>query len=146
MADSPEVVLADLQFLQNELKKIGLSLNESKCELTCLNMEDPNPVIENFRRVIPDLKITSIDELIILGSPIADQGVQTEIKSKLEALKRMTSRLDLIDPHQAFVLLKHSFSIPKMYYLLRSAPAYKQVDLLKFYDSAIFQSLGNFLK
>ena len=142
MADSPEVVLADLRFLLGELEKIGLSINAGKCELTCLNTVDPNTVIESFKLLLPNLKVTSIDESIILGSPIADQGVRTEIESKIAALKRMTARLDLIDPHQAFVLLKHSFSIPKMYYLLRSAPAYKQADLLESYDQTVRESLS----
>ena len=66
----------------------------------------------------------------------------TELKSKLAALKRMISRLALIDPHQAFVLLRHSFAIPKMYHLLRSAPTYQQKELLKQYDELIRDSMS----
>ena len=48
MADSPHIVLEDLQFLLRELNKIGLSINTSISELTCLNLEDPNLVINNL--------------------------------------------------------------------------------------------------
>ena len=143
MADSPQIVLEDLQYLLRELNKIGLSINSSKCELTCLNLENSIAVIDNFKQLLPDLKITSIDESIILGSPIAAQGVRSEIKSKLDALKRMISRLNLIDPHQAFVLLKNSFAIPKMTYLLRSSPAFQQVDLLDDFDITVRKSMSS---
>ena len=54
----------------------------------------------------------------------------------------MTSKLVLIDPHQAFVLLKNSFAIPKLTYLLRSSPAYQEEDLLKEFDSIIKDSMS----
>ena len=55
MADSPEIVLEDLKILLDELNKIGLSINASKCELTCMNMENPDPVIDNFKILLPNL-------------------------------------------------------------------------------------------
>ena len=124
MADSPEVVLEDLQTILRELNKIGLSINPSKCEVTCVNLENPQSTIDGFKQILPNLKITSIEESIILGSPIASQGVRSELSSKLNALKRMITRLGLIDPHRAFVFLKNSFAIPKLTYLLRSSPAF----------------------
>ena len=107
MADSPEIVLEDLRVLLEELKKIGLSINPSKCELTCINLDNQEAVINNFQQILPELKITSINESTILGSPIVAQGVRSEIESKINSLKLMISRLNLIDPHQAFVLLKN---------------------------------------
>ena len=143
MADSPHIVLEDLQLLLRELNKIGLSINTSKCELTCLDLDNPDSVINDFKLLLPDLKTTSIDDSIILGSPIAAQGVRSEIMSKLDALQRMISRLHLIDPHQAFVLLKNSFAIPKMTYLLRSSPAFQQEDLLQEFDMTLRKSMSS---
>ena len=143
IADSPYIVLEDLQFLLRELNKIGLSINTSKCELTCLNLENPDPIIENFKQRLPNLNIASIDESVILGSPIATEGVRSDIRCKLDALKRMVSRLNLIDPHQAFVLLKNSFAIPKLTYLLRSSPAFKQGDLLHEFDTERYNEFYN---
>ena len=70
MADCPEIVLEDLRFLQEEIKKIGLSINPGKCELTLLNLDNPEPVINNFKELLPNLKITPINETIILESPL----------------------------------------------------------------------------
>ena len=52
----------------------------------------------------------------------------------------MTERLMEIDPHDAFFLLKHSFSIPKLTYLLRSAPCFNS-KVLKKYDALLKISL-----
>ena len=82
-----------------------------------------------------------MEDTIVLGSPITSRGIRTEIESKLEALKRMVSKLELIDPHQAFILLKHSLAIPKLTYLLRSSPAYKEADLLKEFDEIVRSSM-----
>ena len=114
IADSPQVVLKDLQFIITELNKIGLTLNSSKCELICMNLEESESVINKFENILPNLKVTSIENLMILGAPVSAHGVRVEIQSKLNALERMISKLDLIDPHQAFILLKNSFVIPKM--------------------------------
>ena len=143
MAGSPQVVLEDLRLLVTELNKIGLSINTSKCELMCLNLADSISAINAFKGLLPDLTVTKIEDSVILGSPIAAQGVQKELNSKLTALKKMISRLNIIDPHQAFVLLKNSFAIPKMTYILRSSPAYQQEDLLKDFDTAIRDSMSS---
>ena len=143
MADSPQIVLEDLRSLLSDLKKIGLSLNPIKCELTCLNLKDPISVADNFRNLLPGLKITSTDDLVVLGSPIADQGVRSEIVSKQNALEKMISRLNLIDPHQAFVLLKNSCAIPKLTYLLRSSPAYRQSELLRDFDLLVKDAVSS---
>ena len=143
MADCPHIVLEDLRFLLSELDKIGLSLNPSKCELTCLNLDDPISVTENFRKLLPGLNITSVDELVVLGSPIAAQGIRSEFISKRDALERMIKRLKLIDPHQAFVLLKNSCAIPKLTYLLRSSPAYRELNLLKDFDFLVKNALSS---
>ena len=142
LADSPEVVLEDLVVLKEKLDEIGLSINASKSELICLNVDNHNEVITKFKRILPDLDVTPIKKAIILGSPIASQGVRTVLNQKLDALKRMISRLNLIDPHQAFVLLKHSFAIPKLIHLLRASPAYQQEVILQEYDSTVRDAMS----
>ena len=89
------------------------------------------------------MKITSMDELVVLGSPIAKPVVRSEIDSKQKALQRMISRLSLIDPHQAFVLLKNSCAILKLTYLLRLSPAYRHLDLLGDFDLQVKNALSS---
>ena len=55
---------------------------------------------------------------------------------------RMTSKLEVLNPHQAFVLLKNAFAIPKLQYILRASPAYLCREKLRIFDWALFGSLG----
>jgi len=45
--------------------------------------------------------------------------------------------LELIEPHQAFFILKNCLSIPKLIYILRSAPCFKCKEELEVFDTAI---------
>ena len=70
------------------------------------------------------------------------QGILGTINEKREALERMTSKLEVLNPHQAFVLLKNVFAIPKLQYVLRASPAYLCREALQIFDRALFGSLG----
>ena len=48
----------------------------------------------------------------------------------------------MLNPHQAFVLLKSAFAIPKLQYVLRASPAYLCREELCIFDRALFGSLG----
>ena len=52
--------------------------------------------------------------LSLLGVPVDIQGILGTIHEKREAIGRMTSKLVVLNPHQAFVLLKNAFAIPKI--------------------------------
>ena len=55
----------------------------------------------------------------------------------------MISKLSQIDPHQALVLLKNSCAIPKLTYLLRSSPAFRQLDLLQDFDLLVKNAMSS---
>ena len=48
----------------------------------------------------------------------------------------------MLNPHQAFVLLKNAFAITKLQYGLTASPAYLCREELLFFDRALFGSLG----
>ena len=54
----------------------------------------------------------------------------------------MTSKLEVLNPHQAFVFLKNAFAIPKLQYIPRATPAYLCREELRIFDRALFGSLG----
>ena len=70
------------------------------------------------------------------------QGISGTIHEKREALERMTSKLKVLNPHQAFVLLKNAFAIPKLQYVLRASPVYLCREELRVFDRALFDSQG----
>jgi len=52
-------------------------------------------------------------------------------------LDNIIENLELIEPHQAFFILKNCLSIPKLIYLLRSAPCFRSKEELEVFDTAI---------
>ena len=95
-----------------------------------------------FRGLLAGVSVDEACDLSLLGSPLDIQGIPGAIHEKREALERMTSKLEVLNPHQAFVLLKNDFAIPKLQYVLRASPAYLCGEELSVFDRALFDSLG----
>ena len=117
LGDSSESVHDDLLVL---LERISLEINGRKCDLTILNDSIPEATESLFRGVLPVVREVEVCDLSLLGAPVTIQGILGTIHEKREALVRMTSELKLLNPHQAFVLLKNAFAIPKLQYVLRA--------------------------
>ena len=134
LGDTPEKVLEDVSTLVDRLRGLGLEVNGDKCELHLLGHESEETE-RMFRDVLPGVRVVR-RELALLGAPVTQDGVVGAIRDKREALERMISRLEVLDAHQAFVLLRGSFAIPKLQYVLRASPAYLQrAELLSFDES-----------
>ena len=142
LGDSPERVYDDLVVLLERLRAIGLEVNGSKCELTILNDSMPEATEALFRGLLPGVRVVEACDLSLLGAPVDIRGIPGTINEKREALERMTSKLEVLNPHQAFVLLKNAFAIPKLQYVLRASPAYLCREELQIFDRALFDSLG----
>ena len=61
-------------------------------------------------------------------------SVSLALDDKIAALVRMGDRLEYLTSHDALVLLHSSFSIPKLQYLLRTAPCFKSQRLQAYDD------------
>ena len=144
LGDSPERVYNDLVVLLERLRAIGMVANESKCELTILNDSMPEATEALFRGLLPGIRVVEACDLSLLGAPVDIQGIPGTINEKREALERMTSKLEVLNQHQAFVLLKNAFAIPKLQYVLRASPAYLCREELRISDRALFGSQPKF--
>ena len=72
--------------------------------------------------------------ILLAPSPLGDvDSVSLALDDKIAALVRMGDRLTF---HDALVLLRSSFSIPKLQYLLRTAPCFKS-QRLQAYDDGL---------
>ena len=130
-------LLNDLNTIRSRGADLGLILNDSKCEIITNDVT----VIDEFRREAPNILATRCEEAIFLGAPIEDQSSVTKsLDKKLIEFKRLCGRLQLLNLHDAFFLLRNCFSVPKLLYTLRSAPCYKN-QLLNQYDESIRNSL-----
>ena len=65
----------------------------------------------------PGLWSAGCSQATLLGTPIGGiECIDDTIRRKTEALKLMGERLSLLQAHDALLLLRHSFSIPKILY------------------------------
>ena len=138
LGDSPDRVHDDLVVLLERLRAIGLEFNGSKCELTIFNDSMPEATDALFRGLLPGVRAVEACDLSLLGAPVYLQGIPGSIHEKREALERMTSKLEVLNPHQAFVLLKNAFVIPKLQYVLRASSTYLCGEKLNVFDRALF--------
>ena len=145
IGDSPEKVLSCVEKLIRDLNEIGLVVNQSKCELIILHHSEEEALRteKSFRDMIPGLKVVQQSDCSLLGAPLADAGISATMREKVGDLERMSSRLELVESHQAFVLLKNCFALPKVQYILRSSPVYKQVEELDKFDQTLISALSS---
>ena len=85
----------------------------------------------------PGLRIVDCSTTTLLGSPVGSaEGVDSMLMSKVEVLKYMGERLGRLTSHDALLLLRHSFAIPKVLFVLRTAPCFLS-DQLGFFDDIL---------
>ena len=80
-----------------------------------------------------DLSVVSPDQATLLGSPIESiESINGAIRSKVNTLKIIGSRIHHLHAHDAFCLFHHTYSISKMLYILHSSPCFLSFQLDEF--------------
>ena len=116
-----EAILQDLQQLELDAAELGLQLNHGKSELIC----DEGSTRETVLQKVPGLRQVGCSQVTLLGSPIgSEEAISDVIKVKTGMLEVMGNRLNLLPSHDALLLLRSSFAIPKVLYLLCTAPCF----------------------
>ena len=138
LAGRPESVCSDFEAIIAAQDSLGLKVNVSKCEFSVLG-SDPGPidfVRDSFSAKFQGAKFVPPKDLRILGTPLFQEALDPEISSRLAAFKTTCSRLELLEHHDALFLLKNVFHIPKLLYLLRTAPCFSSSVLEDFDKTA----------
>ena len=146
LGGDPNTVIEDFKRVINCRENLGLKVNEAKCELTLFD-SDPHKrqlIEREIREIAPHIKIINPNSVTLLGSPIAEDQIDPILEKKLEDLKLMASRLSQIDSHEALFLLRNCFAIPKLLYILRTAPTYASPVLEK-YNEVLKKTLEDIL-
>ena len=108
---------------------LGLHLNLTKSEIICVDSHTRDAMLTAAQ----DLCVVSPDQATLLGSPIGSiESINSAIRSKVSTLKINGSRIHHLHAHDAFCLLHHAYSIPKMLYILRSSPCFLSSQLEEF--------------
>ena len=120
------VVAADVTMIKTEGVPKGLILNEKKCEAITLEGQTIKPVLQQFIHLTPV-------KSMLLGAPLSKgQAMDNSFSSQCNDLEKATSRLELVTAHDALVLLRASFSTPKLQHIMRASAHYDNEHLLKF--------------
>ena len=115
-----EDVLRDLEVIR-EADVLGLTLNNTKSEIICEDHEARGRVIT----ALPGAMVVDPQKACLLGSPLGDVAcIDATLEKKIQALNTMGALFPYLSSHDALTLLRHSFAIPKLHYLLRSAPCF----------------------
>ena len=92
---------------------------------------------------LPGVRLVPPTEAQLLGSPVGDNACVSSILSeKVDALRRLDERLKLLSAHDSLILLRNCFALPKLLYLLRTAPCICS-DVLLSYDDCLLELLSS---
>ena len=133
MGGSLDDVLTDIQQNEESAAELGLLLNFNKCELIC----DSESIVRDMLSVAPHVHVVSRSQATLLAAPIGDIiSIDTCILDKITKLEIMGERLSLLSSHDSLLLLRHSLCIPKIMYVLRTAPCFIS-DKLHTFDNSL---------
>ena len=107
LGGSPEGIRDDMVALLDKLAAIDLEVNSSKCEISILDDDSAEATEAIFRAVLLGVKVIQGSDLTLLGSPLGVDCIPGVLLEKKERLDRMTDKLELLERHQAFALLKN---------------------------------------
>lgn len=148
VAGKPEDVLKAFNVIIAKANEIGLELNYRKCELSILGpyIDDQRTrIIKQFQNLSPGIQEMETSNSFLLGCPLTEQSATVCLERKIDDLKHLTDRLQNINAHSAFFLLKISISTPRLIFFLRGNPMWKNVSGLERYDEILKDSLESIL-
>ena len=117
-------------------EEIGLRLNRKKCEFINASAQSSDPVFKDFIHL-------RADNAELLGAPLTTgPAMDHALTRRCEDLERAADRLRLLAAHDALILLRASFSAPKMLHTLRASPCSGHPALDKF-DSLLRSCISN---
>ena len=114
-------VLEDLHLVEQSALELSLELNCCKFELIWGDAATKEAMLNE----VPGLLVLRCSEADILRSPLGCvDSIGEVIKLKTKQLQLMGDRFHLLHSHDTLLLLRHSFSNPKLLYVLRTAPCF----------------------
>ena len=92
---------------------------------------------ETHITALPGALVVSPESVCLLDSPLGDvSSIDACLDDKIQALTTMGARFTHLCAHDSLILLRHSFAIPKLRYLLCTAPCFLS-NRLEQYDSVL---------
>jgi hypothetical protein len=138
LGDTVANLIDRVRSLETAAEKIGLKLNHSKCEVFGLNPLTSDQWTDSGLNFIR----RSVKEATLLGSPIHPSGTDPALVARREQLEQILPRLYKLTAHEALFLLRSSFAIPRLQYLLRTSPCSSSTETTRF-DEIVREALAS---
>ena len=135
-----QVVASDIDMIVTDATRTGIQLNLAKCEIIAPNFSEIEkyPIFKDFKRLRKE-------DLTILGASILKgPDVDKALADKILELERATGRLSLLQAQNALCLFHNALAMPKLLYILRTAPCTGN-KILKVYDDTLHKRLTSIL-
>ena len=132
------VVSRDVELFKSEGETIGLVLNSAKCEVISKSN------ISNLTRSGPlkDFIALTIEESTLLGAPLSrGSALDSSLADKVAKLRTAFGRIALLPAQEALIILRSSFSTPRLMHFLRCSP-YFDHPLLDEHDAVLREGLS----
>ena len=123
----PESTVAhDVEQVRLAGQALGLSLNVSKCESISHSGASSDATLAGFVHLQPK-------QATLLGAPLlVGDAMDNALSTRCADLERSIQRLKLLSAHDSLILLRSSFSAPKLLHTLRSSPCTDHPTLNQF--------------
>jgi len=123
------VVAADVRRVTEISQAIGLVLNVNKCELISHpSTVVSDPALQSFQRLLTS-------DMVLLGTPVLqEQSLDKHCSDRCNDLSVAVDRLTNVAFRDALILLRASFSAPRVQHLLRCSPSADHAALATFDD------------
>jgi len=125
----------DVHQVRTQGEAMGLRLNVKKCEFITPTATSSDPAFSEFIHLKPK-------EATLLGAPLTTgSAMDSALSGRCTDLALAIDRLKLLAAHDALILLRASFSSPKVLHTLRSSPCAGHPELDRF-DSLLKTGLS----
>ena len=129
-------MLHDLSMIR-DAKDLGLSLNATKSEIISQDLSTCRALVCS----LPGTQLVDLSCVLLLGSPLGDDScISTVLSKKCDHLRRLE---EFLSTHDALVLLRYSFVLPMLQYLLHTASSF-HCSALESYDECLHNILYSF--
>lgn len=130
-----KTLASDVLNIQTQAKSMGLTLNVKKCEFISHSNGSSEAIFKDFIHIDPK-------NATLLGAPLnTGPSMDDALSSRCIDLEIACNRLKVLAAHDALVLLRASFSAPKLMHIMRSSPCAGHPSLNRF-DSLLREGLS----
>ena len=122
-------VKADIANLETAAREINLFLKRDKSEIICVDELSKSSMLSSS----PSFRTVDPAKATLLGAPIGgDRSLNIVWESTVEQLQTLGNRLAQLQAHDALCLLQNALAIPKVLYILHTAPSFRSTVLSSF--------------